>query len=89
MIAVRSLIGSSTRSKSRAPKARSSQPTGNLVRGLGSVGRIPNVGTNLVGRPAVGEPVVRTLPTKSTMGPNPLATNANRSESIAERECGA
>jgi hypothetical protein len=85
MIAFRSLIGTSSRSKPCSSKNCTCKPAGNLVRRLESLhGRVSDVGATLVGGPAVGKPMERTLFAKSTVGSDSVGTEPN-----AERECGA
>ena len=85
MIALRTFFKSTSTRKPRAAKARPSESAGDLVRGLESVhGGVPDMGTTVVGRPAVGKPVVRTVSAKSTVGSDSLGTEPN-----AEPDCGA
>jgi len=85
MIAIRSHSKRNCTSKPCNSNHCSCKPAGSLVRGLESLYTgVSNLGTALVGRSAMGKSVVRTMPTKSTVGSDSLGTESN-----AERECGA
>ena len=85
MIAFRSLIGTSSRSKPCSSKNCSCKPAGNLVRGNESVhGRVETMGSILVGGRASRRTVGEAVLAKSTMGSDSVGTEPN-----AERECGA
>jgi hypothetical protein len=83
MIAFRSLIGTSTRSKPCSSKNCSCKPAGNLVRGNESVhGGVETMGSILVGGRT--RSVDADLSAKSTVG-----SSSSGADPIAERECGA
>jgi hypothetical protein len=83
MIAFRSLIGTSSRSKPCSSKNCTCKPAGNLVRGNESVhGGMATMGSALVGGRT--RSVDADLSTKSTVG-----SSSSGADPIAERECGA
>jgi hypothetical protein len=83
MIAFRSLIGTSSRSKPCSSKNCTCKPAGNLVRGNESVhGGMEAMGSILVGGRT--RSVDADLSAKSTVGSDSVGTEPN-----AERECGA
>jgi hypothetical protein len=83
MIAFRSLIGTSSRSKPCSSKNCTCRPAGNLVRGNESVhGGVETMGSTLVGGRA--RSVDADLSAKSTVG-----SSSSGTDPIAERECGA
>jgi hypothetical protein len=90
MIAVRDFLGISNRSKPANAKNGKGQPARDLVRRLEPLyWGISDLGASMVGRSAVGEPLVRTMYAKQTMGSSPVGAEGAGTEPSSERDCGA